>query len=40
MRDKLVHDYFGVNLDILCDVLTTKLPVLLKQLDGNIEETG
>ena len=40
MRDKLVHDYFGVNLDILWDVLTTKLPVLLKQVDGFIEETG
>jgi uncharacterized protein with HEPN domain len=40
MRDKLVHDYFGVNLDILWDVLTTKLPVLLKQVDGIIEETG
>ena len=39
MRDKLVQDYFGVNLDILWDVLTTKL-VLLKQVDGIIEETG
>ena len=26
MRDKLVHDYFGVNMDILWDVVTTKLP--------------
>src|SRR5438105_3381265 len=26
MRDKLVHDYFGVNVDILWDVLTAKLP--------------
>jgi hypothetical protein len=33
MRDKLVHDYFGVNVDILSDVLTTKLPELLKQID-------
>lgn len=33
MRDKLVHDYFGVNVDILWDVVTTKLPVLLKQID-------
>ena len=40
MRDKLVHDYFGVNLDILWDVITTKLSVLLKQVDGIIEETG
>ena len=34
MRDKLVHDDFGVNLDILWDVVTTKLPELLEQLDG------
>ena len=25
IRDKLVHDYFGVNMDILWDVVTTKL---------------
>ena len=28
MRDKLVHDYFGVNLDILWDVVENKLPEL------------
>jgi uncharacterized protein with HEPN domain len=38
MRDKLVHDYFGVNLDILWDVLTTKLPALLKLVDDIIQE--
>ena len=40
MRDKLVHDYFGVNVDILWDVLTTKLPVLLKQIDDIVHEIG
>ena len=38
MRDKLVHDYFGVNLDILWDVLTTKLPGLLKQIDDIVPD--
>ena len=33
MRDKLVHEYFGVNLDILWDVLTTKLPPLRAQVE-------
>jgi uncharacterized protein with HEPN domain len=33
----LVHDYFGVNLDILWDVLTTQLPALLERLDGLID---
>ncbi len=34
MRDKLIHDYFGVNTDILWDVLTTKLPALLAKVNG------
>ena len=38
MRDKLVHDYFGVNVDILWDVLTTKLPALLKQISDMAED--
>jgi uncharacterized protein with HEPN domain len=28
MRDRLVHDYFGVDLDIVWDVLQTKVPRL------------
>ena len=40
MRDKLVHDYFGVNMDILWDVLTTKLPALLKQIDDIVRDIG
>jgi uncharacterized protein with HEPN domain len=32
MRDKLVHDYFGVNWDILWDVVRTKLPDLKAKL--------
>lgn len=38
MRDKLVHDYFGVNLDILWDVLKAKLPPLLARVEGLIAE--
>lgn len=37
MRDKLVHEYFGVNLDILWDVLSTKLPPLRVQVDKIIQ---
>ena len=40
MRDKLVHDYFGVNMDILWDVLTTKLPALLKEIDDIVQDIG
>lgn len=41
MRDVLIHDYFGVDLDIVCDVALVKVPnlhlaltALLQQLDG------
>ena len=38
MRDKLVHDYFGLNVGILWDVLTTKLPGLLKHIDDIVPD--
>jgi len=28
MRDRLIHDYFGVDLDIVWDLLQTKVPAL------------
>ena len=37
MRDKLVHEYFGVNLDILWDVLASKLPPLRAQFERMIQ---
>ena len=37
MRDKLVHEYFGVNLDILWDVLASKLPPLRAQIERIIQ---
>lgn len=32
MRDRLIHDYFGTDWDIVWDVLQTKLPLLHNQL--------
>ncbi len=32
MRDRLIHDYIGVNLDIVWDVITVELPKLLVQI--------
>jgi uncharacterized protein with HEPN domain len=40
MRDKLVHDCFGVNMDILWDVLITRLTALLKQIDDVVQDIG
>lgn len=32
MRDKLIHHYFGVNLDIVWNVVKTDIPILLKEV--------
>ncbi len=32
MRDRLIHFYFGVNLDIVWDVVRNKVPVLRERL--------
>ena len=37
-RDKLVHDYYGVNLKILWDVIQEKLPGLKDQVTELLEE--
>jgi uncharacterized protein with HEPN domain len=34
MRDRLIHGYFDVNLDIVWQTVTQDLPVLAKQLDS------
>ena len=31
-RDKITHHYFGVNLDIVCDILNIDIPKLKKQI--------
>ena len=33
MRDKLIHDYFGVDYDIVWDVVFNKVPELRLQID-------
>jgi uncharacterized protein with HEPN domain len=32
MRDKLIHDYFGVDYDIVWDVVTNKVPELNQEI--------
>jgi uncharacterized protein with HEPN domain len=32
MRDRLIHDYLGVDYDIVWDVVTTKVPVLQPEI--------
>jgi len=31
-RDKLIHDYFGVNVDIVWDIAQNEMPILSSQL--------
>ena len=32
-RDKLIHDYFGVNLDIVWDIAKNEIPLLYTQIN-------
>jgi len=32
MRDKLIHQYFGVNLDLVWETIKTKLPEFKRQV--------
>lgn len=37
MRDRLIHDYMGVNYSIVWDVVKNKIPELYKQIIGVID---
>ena len=39
MRDRLIHDYFGVDYTIVWDVATKKLPPLQRQLQSLIDSS-
>ena len=34
MRDKLIHDYFGVNLDIVWEVVEKEVPALRQKIES------
>ena len=38
MRDKLVHNYFGVDYDIVWDVVTNKVPALRLQIQEILKQ--
>ena len=42
LRDKLIHHYFGVNFDIVWNVIRQELPSVLSELETilGIEESG
>lgn len=38
MRDRLIHDYMGVNYSIVWDVIKNKIPELYSQIEEVIEK--
>ena len=34
MRDRLIHGYFDINLDVVWETVTEDLPPLIDQLEG------
>jgi uncharacterized protein with HEPN domain len=38
MRDRLIHSYFGVDYDIVWDVVATKIPTLTQQVQRLLDE--
>ena len=37
LRDIVIHEYFGLDVEIIWDVITREVPALLRQLDPLIE---
>ena len=38
MRDRLIHDYFGVDYDIVWDVVINKVPELRESIEGILKQ--
>lgn len=38
MRDRLIHDYFGVDYELVWDVIHNKVPELKKQLETMLRQ--
>jgi uncharacterized protein with HEPN domain len=38
MRDRLIHDYFGVDYEIVWDVVTNKVPILHTQIKNILQQ--
>ena len=38
LRDIVIHDYFGINEDIIWDVITSRMPLLAQEIGNIIDE--
>jgi uncharacterized protein with HEPN domain len=39
LRDKLTHNYFGIDLDLVWNIVKTKLPELKKEINNILNKT-
>ena len=37
LRDRLIHDYFGVDYDLVWDVVTSKIPQLKRAIEDIVQ---
>jgi uncharacterized protein with HEPN domain len=40
MRDRLIHGYFGVDYDLVWDVVINKIPVLQREVEHILRQAG
>ncbi len=40
MRDKVIHEYFGVNLELVWDVVREDMPALRDSVESILKELG
>ncbi len=40
VRDRLIHDYFGVNLDIVWQIVSAELPEVASQVESILKKEG
>ncbi len=38
MRDRLIHDYFGIDYDLVWDVVVNKIPALMQEIEQIIRD--
>lgn len=38
LRDMLIHEYFGVDIEIIWDIVHSKIPLLIEQISNLIDE--
>ena len=39
LRDILIHNYFGVDADIIWEIVTTKVPLLAAAVEGELKRS-